>query len=106
MKISVWMSYNLGIKGDYNGLYQWLDNHNGMECGNGTAFLKYEYQNDFFSELKSDLQKTVEIKGTDRIYIVYNDAENKNTVGKFLFGNRKAAPWTGYAPLNETVEDK
>ena len=105
MKVSVWMSYNLGIKGDYGSLYQWLDTHKGMECVDGTAFLKYEYQKDFLSELKSDLEKSVEIKGTDRIYIVYKDFENNNTVGKFLFGNRKAAPWTGYAHSNETVED-
>ena len=105
MKISVWISYNLGIKGDYDGLYQWLDTHNGMECGNGTAFIRYEYQKDFLTELKSDLVKSVEIKGSDRIYIVYKNVENSNTVGKFLFGNRKAAPWTGYAPSNETIED-
>ena len=105
MKASVWISYNLGIKGDYTGLYQWLDTHNGMECGNGTAFIKYEYQKEFISELKSDLKENVEIKGADRIYIVYNDVENNKTVGKFLFGNRKAAPWTGFAPSNETTED-
>jgi len=105
MILSVWMSYNLGIKGDFSGLYQWLDAHNGIECGNNTAFIKYEYQKDFLTELKSDLEKSVDIKGTDRIYIIYNDAEKKHPVGKFLFGTRKAAPWVGYAPSIETVDD-
>ena len=41
----------------------------------------------------------------DRIYIIYKDVENNKTVGKFLIGNRKAAPWAGYAPSNEVIED-
>jgi len=105
MKLPVWISYNLGIKGDFNGLYQWLDTHKGIECGNGTAFIKFEYQKNFLEELKSDLEKSVEINPTDRVYIIYKDSEKNKTVGKFLFGNRKAAPWTGYAPSSEPTEE-
>jgi hypothetical protein len=105
MELSIWMSYDLGIRGDYNGLYQWLDTHNGTECGNSIAFVKFEYQTDFLNELKADLQETVDIKNTDRIYVIYYNTEKKQTAGKFLFGNRKAAPWIGYAIASETSED-
>jgi len=105
MKLSVWISYDLGIKGDFNGLYQWLDTHQGVECGNSMALIKFEYQNNFLTELKSNLEKFVEIKSTDRIYIIYKNAEKDKTVGRFLIGNRKAAPWTGYAISSETIED-
>ena len=30
---TVWISYDLGIRGDYEGLYAWLDSHRAKECG-------------------------------------------------------------------------
>ena len=44
MKKSVWISYNLGIKGDYQSLYEWLDNHEAKECGYSLVFLIYKSQ--------------------------------------------------------------
>lgn len=105
MKIAVWLSYDLGITGDYTGLYRWLDTHHGIECGNSTSFIKFEYREDFLTEIKSSMEEFVETKSMDRIYIIYKDVENNKTVGKFLIGNRKAAPWAGYAPSNEVIED-
>ena len=43
MNKALWLSYDLGVKGDYEGLYAWLDDHNAEECGNSVAFLHYEY---------------------------------------------------------------
>ena len=43
MHTVMWMSYDLGVKGDYEGLYAWLDDHDAKECGNSVAFLRYEY---------------------------------------------------------------
>jgi len=105
MKISVWMSYDLGIRGDFNGLYQWIDSHNGKECGNSIALIEFDYQKDFLSELKSDLKSHIEIKNTDRIYIIFKDETTETVRGRFLIGNRKASPWEGYAPSRETSED-
>ena len=105
MELSVWISYDLGIKGDFNGLYQWLDTHKGKECGNSTAFINYTYKTDFFSELKKDIEENIEIKSTDRIYIIFKNPETSKITGKFLIGNRKASPWEGYAPSKETLED-
>ena len=32
-----WLSYDLGVGGDYPGLYQWLDDHQAVVCGNNMA---------------------------------------------------------------------
>ncbi len=29
----IWLSYDLGIQGDYPSLYEWLDKHQAKECG-------------------------------------------------------------------------
>lgn len=103
----VWLTYDLGIKGDYPGLYRWLDIHNAKECGNSVAFFSYEYENDLFIELADDLKKNIEFKNGDRIYIVSNViiADEKKVVGKFIIGNRKASPWEGYAPADDNTFD-
>lgn len=105
MKMAVWLSYDLGITGDFTGLYQWLDTHHAIECGNSAAFIKFDYEEDFFTEIKSNMGEFVKVKSTDRIYVIYKDVENNRTIGKFLFGNRKTAPWAGYALSNEIIED-
>ena len=103
--MSVWISYDLGITGDYNGLFQWLDTHKGIECVNNTALIKeFSYKEDFFSELRTDLEKYIKLERSDRIYVIYKDNDDR-IKGKFLVGNRKMAPWTGYAMLEEMTED-
>ncbi|MHB9292468.1 hypothetical protein Holit_01566 [Hollandina sp. SP2] len=37
MSTRVWLSYDLGIKGDYANLYIWLDEHKALECGDSIA---------------------------------------------------------------------
>lgn len=72
MKKSVWISYNLGIKGDYQSLYEWLDNHEAKECGYSLVFLIYNMKEDLFSEIKFDLEEHVNFENGDRIFIIYN----------------------------------
>src|SRR5689334_10828031 len=67
MHTVLWMSYDLGVKGDYEGLYAWLDDHGAAECGNSVAFLRYEYSADFLSELKEDIARHVNLDKRDRI---------------------------------------
>ena len=31
------INFDLGLRGDYNSLYIWLDTKNAMECGKATA---------------------------------------------------------------------
>lgn len=42
MKKTIWLSYDFGVKGDYESLYAWLDNHGAKECGNNSAALEYD----------------------------------------------------------------
>jgi hypothetical protein len=36
-KIAIWFTYDLGVGGDFQGLYSWLDDREAIECGNNNA---------------------------------------------------------------------
>jgi hypothetical protein len=99
MKKAVWLSFDLGVRGDYEGLYTWLDNHQAKECGENLAFFKYECQNGVVEKLKRELKKEVKLDQRSRIYMIHlKDGKMK---GNFIFGRRKRAPWIGYGTLSE-----
>ena len=107
MKKAVWISYDLGIKGDYQGLYAWLDDHKAIECGNSVAFIQYNMKNDLINELKEDLKSNVDFKPGDRVYIIRRElVKGKNLVrGSFIFGKRKSNPWEGYGTsVDESID--
>ena len=90
----IWISYDLGINGNYEDLYSWLDSKKAKECGDSLAFIKdYSFEGDFIEFLKQDIKNFVELKKTDRIYIF----STKPLIAKFIFGKRKRAPWEGFA---------
>jgi hypothetical protein len=99
MNKAVWLSFDLGIKGDYEGMYRWLDARDGVECGDSLAFLELGAKSSLPEEIRDSLKAEVEVDSKTRIYMVWRDG--KRTRGKFLFGRRKAPPWAGYAPLAE-----
>jgi hypothetical protein len=99
----VWMSYDLGIQGDYEGLYRWLAGHEAKECGDGMAAFSFAYRADLIKELTADLKKNVDVKKRARIYVV--SQKDEKPVGKFVIGGRKDAPWTGYAVQSDDGED-
>ncbi len=33
MRRAIWISYDFGVRGDYEGFYTWLDLHDAIECG-------------------------------------------------------------------------
>ena len=100
----LWIAFDLGVQGDYEGLYRWLDAHGAQECGDNVAFLKkYEYSVDLLDSLKKDLEGSIEINPKTIIYIIREDLGKLK--GKFIFGSRKRPPWTGYAPELVQEED-
>ena len=105
--MNVWLTYDLGIKGDYPGLYKWLDTFKAKECGNNLAFLKFEYKTDIVKEILEQMTKNVNLKNGDRIYIITNFDNNATSkvLGRFIYGNRKANPWEGYAQTEDTAID-
>lgn len=102
-KRSVWLSYDLGLRGDYSGLYAWLDNHGALECGDATAYLLLEPKGADISEwLTNELAQHVKLSPKDRIYAIYH--EGLKMKGKFISGGRRRAPWEGYGQ-QEVAED-
>lgn len=107
MMSTVWLSYDLGVRGDYEGLYAWLDDHVARECGDSIALLKYSHSGDLIEEIKSDLKAAVEIDKRTRIYVIYRDGSTNKNKGKFIFGKRKAAAWVGFgASSGENVDEE
>ena len=104
-KKTIWISYDLGIRGDYTGLYTWLDKYGARECGDSMAIIWKTIKGDVPTTLAQELKKNVKLTKTDRIYIIYRD-EGK-VKGKFIFGGRKRAPWKGYGQVaGEAEEDE
>ncbi len=108
----IWISYDLGIGGDYPGLYQWLDSKGAEECGEGLAFLNFSFEpvnpdassmeglrKSLAYYLKQELSQSIKTDRSTRIYMIF---ENR---GEFIFGGRKSNPWKGYAPNAQAVVD-
>ena len=105
MKKAIWISYDLGIGGDYDGLYRWLANHKAVECGDGLAFFNYATRDvdNMLEELKREIEASVRVNNKTRIYCIRK--EKSGIKGTFLFGARKGNPWEGYGDVDNQVED-
>ncbi len=104
MKKFIWLSYDLGINGDYEGLYSWLDDRDAQECGDSVAYLPFSYDGDLVESLKAELRSAVSMNKRTRIYAVYKD--DGRLKGRFMFGGRRRAPWEGYGAHEEQDEDE
>jgi hypothetical protein len=94
-KKAVWLSFDLGVNGDYEGMYSWLATQDAKECGDSLAFFHFSPTTDLVAEIKKGIDKSVETSKKTRIYMIYLSDEGK-VKGTFLFGGRRQAPWTGY----------
>lgn len=113
MNKTIWISFDFGLKGDYQNLYTWLDNHNALECGQNLACLKYPYSKgisdgfSFFELLKKDITESIKLSKTDKLYVIYKDPDTSKMKGKWLNGTRKAASWEGYGKIDRgQIEDE
>ena len=100
-KKAVWISFDMGLKGDYKGLYTFLDNHKAVECGQGLAFINYNLANsttdNILEAVKNDIKNYVTLAKSDRIYVIWRD--NLKIKGEFINGSRKQSPWEGYGNI-------
>lgn len=105
---TIWMSYDLGVQGDYQSLYAWLDDHNAKECGDSLAVLQYTHTGNgtdaMLKALGNELSKVLDQSKRTRIYVIYRDRTDNKNKGTFIFGGRRSPPWTGYG-LNRTGEE-
>jgi hypothetical protein len=86
-----WLSFDLGLHGDYDALYGWLDQQDARECGDNVATFESKKPRD---EIVKELKNLVDDKKNPRIYNI-----SRKQGGKFALGKRKRAPWTGYAEV-------
>jgi len=99
----VWLSFDLGIQGDYEGMYRWLADKKAKECGDGTAYFPYESNGNILQRIQRDIRKHVKLSPGTRIYLIRNTEDGPK--GGFVFGGRRQAPWTGYGTIEEQTED-
>jgi hypothetical protein len=108
MKKAIVLTYDLGLKGDYNGLYTWLDNLEAKECGKNVAVFVMNFKkNDFDSiceELKREITNNVKLEQNDRIYVILRDSKGMMK-GSFIFGGRKRSPWEGFSTKQTNSQD-
>lgn len=96
MDRTYWLSYDLGVGGDYEHLYQWLDDHDALSCGDSVAYFRYTTRKrDIDKALSDDLINQVNLKPGNILYII-RKVDTGEIRGRFLYGKRKAAPWVGY----------
>ena len=81
-----WLSYDLGLRGDYEALYGWLDSKQAKECGDSVATFHSDRTSE---ELKDELTELLSETSKPRIYLI------SSSRGSFVIGKRKAAPWAG-----------
>ena len=110
VKKAVWIAYDFGLKGDYTGLYTWLDEKEAVECGNGLAFFSYSLnsdspQSDFIMEISQSLKEAVKLSKSDRVYLIWRDSSTKLIKGEFINGGRKQSPWEGYGKLKSAPKE-
>jgi len=110
---SIWLSYDFGLRGNYSGLFTFLDNHGAIDCGNNLAYFKYSNNEslkseDLIEKLKNELKEAISPTGNDRIYVIWRNDDNPITSvkGKFIFGNRKASVWNGYATKDNKDQEE
>jgi hypothetical protein len=106
MPQAIWLSWDPGVRGDYEGLYAWLDARQAKECGDSAAFLQYEYTDSPREALAKELRDRVTLSKETRIYVVWRDGDDGKLKGRFVIGGRKGAPWSGYASLESVEADE
>ena len=100
---TVWISYDLGVTGDYESLYSWLDTRQAKECGSSVAYLTYSHDTELMACLLQDIKDHVTLDKRSRIYVVRKDGDDIK--GRYLVGRRRAAPWEGYGEIDDQEED-
>ncbi len=91
-----WLSFDLGLRGNYDSLYAWLDTMKAKECGDNVATFVTDKTR---AQIKKELSDVLDEKA--RIYLI--DMKNG---GGFILGKRKVAQWAGFAEALVEVEEE
>lgn len=82
-----WVSFDLGLRGNYDDLYAWLDSQQAKECGESVATFESDKSRD---EITAEIKKIVSPGA--RVYLI-----SRKEGGRFIMGKRRPASWAGYA---------
>ena len=104
MKSLVWLSFDLGVSGDYETMYAWLDEKEAKDCGSSVACFWFEHDGDVAKTIKAEIEDRVSLNKRSRLYLVYQE-ENRMR-GRFIIGGRKSAPWDGYGIQEECYDEQ
>ncbi len=104
MKSLIWLSFDLGVSGDYEGMYAWLDDHQAKECGSSVACFQFSCDGDLAESLKTEIEDAVSLNKRSRVYVVYRDGDKLR--GRYIIGGRKSAPWDGYGTHEAHNDDE
>lgn len=97
-RLRYWLSFDLGLQGDYQELYEWLDAMNAKECGDSVATFRSTKTRE---QLVRELVNLIDSNKKARAYII-----SRKQGGKFILGKRKAAAWAGYSPQAVQAEEE
>jgi len=98
-----WLSFDLGLRGNYDELYEWLDTMGAVECGDSMATFQTDKSR---KEIIDELSQILDPKHA-RVYIIGESKTGGKKVGKFVLGKRKRSPWFGYGQgISEGVEEE
>ncbi|NJD53865.1 MAG: hypothetical protein FIB07_13475 [Candidatus Methanoperedens sp.] len=92
-----WLVYDLGLRGNYEGLYVWLDKMQAEECGDNVATFSTEKTR---TEIKQELSEF--LNENVRAYFI----DSRDSKGGFIKGGRKKAPWEGYGKEQVEIEEE
>jgi hypothetical protein len=104
MESLIWVSFDLGVSGDYENMYAWLDDHQAKECGDSVASFRFSCDGDLPESLKTEIENAVSLNKRSRVYVVYRDGGKLK--GRYIIGRRKSAPWDGYGTREEHDDDE
>lgn len=99
MKFRYWLSFDLGLRGNFEDLYEWLDTIDAKECGDSVATFVTEKNREQITEELSTL-----LGEKARVYII--GKFDGKVRGRFIVGKRKRAPWAGYGGFIPEAEDE
>ncbi|GAA0734277.1 hypothetical protein GCM10009430_49260 [Aquimarina litoralis] len=101
------INYDLGLKGDYESLYSFLDNKDAVDCGNSSGAFEFNFiggselsHEDKIEQVKTEIESHVSLSKGDRVYIIVHD-KNGQPRGTFIFGHRQRPIWEGYGTKTE-----
>lgn len=97
-KTRYWLSFYLGLHGNYEELYEWLDAQDARECGDSVASFVSEKTREMLAD---EIGQILGGNSKARVYLIA-----LHEGGKFILGKRKPAPWEGYSRVSVESEEE